>query len=342
MADIVQDLAEYRIRQIEIAEAKYYGTLIKTLDKIENQIVSLAGKDLPTDKGKLFDLKIAVAIRPKIKAVLEKEYLAWSDTVVREGYNKQAKRIEKAFKTIGRIPKQFQQLTEPDLILIQNLKRQTFTQFKDVSNTMTRRISEKIYQSTLVGAEFVELEKELRQTINGIYASSNDAEANKLIKQIKRDEVRIKRIDRRTAQGIALRQKLDKNIQVLQSKFARDRAGENMKRYAGQILNDGLREFDSQLNLAKSQDAGLVYVKYQGSNIATTRDHCRLVRTGKYDTRKSGLFTIDEVKDLWARKSWKGKKAGNPLIVRGGYNCRHQWSYVSPDWYDSNGKLITS
>ena len=342
MADIVQDLAEYRIRQIEIAEAKYYGTLIKTLDKIENQIVSLAGKDLPTDKGKLFDLKIAVAIRPKIKAVLEKEYLAWSDTVVREGYNKQAKRIEKAFKTIGRIPKQFQQLTEPDLILIQNLKRQTFTQFKDVSNTMTRRISEKIYQSTLVGAEFVELEKELRQTINGIYASSNDAEANKLIKQIKRDEVRIKRIDRRTAQGIALRQKLDKNIQVLQSKFARDRAGENMKRYAGQILNDGLREFDSQLNLAKSQDAGLVYVKYQGSNIATTRDHCRLVRTGKYDTRKSGLFTIDEVKELWTRKSWKGKKAGNPLIVRGGYNCRHQWSYVSPDWYDSNGKLITS
>ena len=134
MADIVQDLAEYRIRQIEIAEAKYYETLIKTLDKIENQIVSLAGKDLPTDKGKLFDLKIAVAIRPKIKAVLEKEYLAWSDTVVREGYNKQAKRIEKAFKTIGRIPKQFQQLTEPDLILIQNLKRQTnFLTIIDIS-----------------------------------------------------------------------------------------------------------------------------------------------------------------------------------------------------------------
>ena len=97
MADIVKDLAEYRIKQIEIAESKYYGQLITVLDKIENQIVSLAGSDLPTDKGKLFDLKIAIAIRPKIKAVLEKEYLAWSDRVVREGYNKQAKRIEKAF-----------------------------------------------------------------------------------------------------------------------------------------------------------------------------------------------------------------------------------------------------
>jgi hypothetical protein len=30
--------------------------------------------------------------------------------------------------------------------------------------------------------------------------------------------------------------KVDKAVQTLQSKFARDRAGENMKRYAGQIL----------------------------------------------------------------------------------------------------------
>ena len=30
----------------------------------------------------------------------------------------------------------------------------------------------------------------------------------------------------------------------------------------------------------------------------------------------------------------QAKKSGNPLVVRGGYNCRHQWSYVNPDWYD--------
>ena len=34
------------------------------------------------------------------------------------------------------------------------------------------------------------------------------------------------------------------------------------------------------------------------------------------------------------------KKSGNPLVVRGGYNCRHQFSYVNPDWYDSKGELI--
>ena len=49
MADKVQDFAEYRIRQIEIAEAKYYESLITTLDKIEKEVVSLAVRTLPTD-----------------------------------------------------------------------------------------------------------------------------------------------------------------------------------------------------------------------------------------------------------------------------------------------------
>jgi hypothetical protein len=179
MSDIIKDATQYRIKQIELAEARYYETLIKTLDKIEAEVVSLAGR-LPTTDGKLIELQSAIAIRPQIKAILEREYLAWSDTVVREGFNKQAKRIEKAFKTIGNIPVEFQELTKGDLALIQNLKQQYFTQFKDVSNTFTRKLSEKVYQNTLVGSDFTVLEKELRQTINGIYASSDDPESSKI------------------------------------------------------------------------------------------------------------------------------------------------------------------
>ena len=339
MSDIIQDFANYRIRSIELAEAKYYESLIKVLDNIEKQVTSLVGRTLPTDDlGKLFDLKIATSMQPKIRQILEKEYLAWSDTVVREGFNKQAKRIEKAFKGI-KVAKEFKQLTNADLTLITNLKRQSFTQFKDISNTFTRKLTEKVYQATLTSVEFTELEKELRQTINGIYARADDKEVNKLVNKIKRDEVKLKKVRRNSIAGKQLRQKLDNNIQILQSKFASDRAGENMKRYAGQVLNDSLREFDAQLNLAKSKDAGLTYLKYQGSLIPTSRDFCRLVRNGTYDIRRNGLFTIDEVKKLWNRTGWKGKKSGNPLIVRGGYNCRHQWSYVNPDWYDTSGKL---
>ncbi len=328
MSDIVKEATEYRIKQIELAEAKYYKTLIATLDRIEREVISLANR-LPTQDGKLIELQSAIAIRPRIKFILEKEYLAWSDTVVREGFNKQAKRIEKAFKLIGNIPPEFQELTKGDLALVQNLKQQYFTQFKDVSNTFTRRLSEKVYQNTLVGSDFAVLEKELRQTINGIYASADDPEAQRLI-----DYINENKFDK------SKRDIVDKSIQTLQSKFARDRAGENMKRYAGQILNDSLRDFDATLNFNKSNDAGLTYVKYYGDVIPTTRDHCRNIINGVYDKRKSGLFTIDEVKSLWANRSWKGKKSGNPLVVRGGYNCRHQWSYVNPDWYDSKGELI--
>ena len=340
MANIVENFTNYRIRSIEIAEAEYYETLIKTLDKIETDVVNLVNKNLPkSDDFKLFNLRSAIAVQPLIRQTLEKEYLRWSDTVVRDGFNKQAKRIERAFREVGNIPLRFQQLTESDLTLIQNLKRQTYTQFKDVSNTFTRRLSEKVYQYTLTGSDPVELEEELRRTINGIYASAKDTEVNELVKSIKRDEVRLRKLDKRTVQGKALKNKLDKNIQTLQSKFARDRAGENMKRYAGQILNDSLREFDATLNLAKSNDAGLTHAVYQGSNIPTTRDFCRLVRSGAYDKRNGGLFTVDEVRKLW-RRNWKGKKPGDPFIVRGGYNCRHQWSFVNPDWYDQDGNLI--
>ena len=330
MADIVQKSTEYRIKQIELAEAKYYKTLTSTLDRIEREVVSLANRDLPTQDGKLIELQSAVAIRPKIKQILDREYLPFADQVVREGFNKQAKRIEKAFKRIGNIPVEFQELTKGDLELIQNLKQQYYTQFKDVSNTFTRRLSEKVYQNTLVGSDFVDLEKELRQTINGIYASSDDVEANRLVSFI--EENKFKR---------SMQVRVDKAVQKLQSKFARDRAGENMKRYAGQILNDSLRDFDATLNFNKSNDAGLSFVKYYGDVIPTTREICRNLVNGVIKSKRSdGLFTIDEVRQIWSSRSWSGKKSGNPLVVRGGYNCRHQWSYVNPDWYDSSGELI--
>ena len=329
MSDIVKDATEYRIKQIEIAEANFYRTLTETLDRIEREVVALANRDLPRTDGKLIELQSAIAIRPKIKAILDREYLAWSDTVVRKGFNQQAKRIEKAFKRIGNIPVEFQELTKGDLSLIQNLKQQYYTQFKDVSNTFTRRLSEKVYQNALVGTEFTDLEKELRQTINGIYASSDDVEAQRLINYINRNK-----FDK------TKKAQVDKSIQTLQTKFARDRAGENMKRYASQILNDSLRDFDATLNFNKSKDAGLTFVKYYGDVIPTTRDLCRNLVNGVYNKRKGGLFTINEIRDLWQSRSWSGKKSGNPLVVRGGYNCRHQFSYVNPDWYDSKGELI--
>ena len=327
MSDIVQELTKYRITGIEKAEVEYYESLTRALDKIEEQIVSLADTTLPRDAGKLIELQSAVAIRPKIKAILDKEYLPFADRVVRKGFGEQAKRIERQFKTIGIIPKEFQELTKGDLALVKNLKQQYYTQFKDVSNNFTRILSDKVYQNTLVGTEFTVLEKELRESINGIYASSKDPAVNRLVSYVKRNR-----------DNPALKGRVDIAIKQLQSKYARTRVGENMKRFAGQILNDSLRDFDATLNFNKAKDAGLEYVKYYGDIIPTTRDLCRSMVSGSLNKRKNGLFTLAEIQEIWNTRSWSGKKSGNPMVVRGGYNCRHQFSYVNPDWYEEDGE----
>ena len=329
MADKVRQFTIYRIKNLDRAEQEYYRTLQRTLDKIEDDVIKLAGRELPTQAGKLIELQSAIAIRPKIRTILQTEFLGWANTVTKKGFNRQAKRIERAFKAIGNIPVEFQELTKGDLQLIRNLKLQTFTQFKDISNTFTKRLADKVYQNTLVGREFVELEKELRQTINGIYSKSDDREAQKLVSFIKANK------NKKSMQS-----EVDKAVATLQSKFARDRAGDNMLKYSSQLLNDGLREFDAQVNAKKSFDAGLTFIKYFGDIIPTTRQICRDVLNGRYRKRKSNLFTIEEVRQLWQRQSWSGKKSGDPLVVRGGYNCRHQWTYVNPDWYDKEGNLI--
>ena len=329
MADKVRQFTIYRIKNLDRAEQEYYQTLQRTLDKIEDDVVKLAGRELPTQAGKLIELQSAIAIRPQIRTILQTEFLGWADTLTKKGFNRQAKRIERAFKGIGNIPIEFQELTKGDLELIRNLKLQTFTQFKDISNTFTKRLADKVYQNTLVGREFVELEQELRQTINGIYSRSNDKEAQKLVEFVKKNKNKK-----------SMQVSVDKAVQTLQSKFGRDSSGDNMRKYASQLLNDGLREFDAQVNAYKSQEAGLTHVKYFGDIIPTTREVCKNILRGVYKKRQSNVFTIDEVRKLWRQRSWSGKKPGDPLVVRGGYNCRHQWTYVSPDWYDSEGNLI--
>jgi len=329
MADKVKQFTIYRIKNLDRAEQEYYRTLQRTLDKIENDVVRLAGRDLPTQQGKLIELQSAVAIRPKIRTILQTEFLGWADTVTKQGFNRQAKRIERAFRQIGNIPAEFQVLTKGDLELVRNLKVQTFTQFKDISNTFTKRLADKVYQNTLTGRDFVELEDELRRTINGIYSKTDDREAQKLVNFVKKNK-NVK----------SMQSRVDKAVATLQAKFGRTRSGDNMRKFASQLLNDGLREFDAQVNTKKALDAGLTHVKYYGDIIPTTRRICRDVLNGRYSKRQGNIFTIEEVRKLWQRQSWSGKKSGDPLVVRGGYNCRHQWSYVNPDWYNKQGQLI--
>lgn len=93
--------------------------------------------------------------------------------------------------------------------------------------------------------------------------------------------------------------------------------GRPLALHAKTYAQDMQMEYYSKINLLASDDVDKF--KYYGNVMNTTRDKCRNT-VGKTLTRKE----IEQ----WGKGSWKGKKAGDPFIVRGGWNCRHTWQPV--------------
>ena len=99
-----------------------------------------------------------------------------------------------------------------------------------------------------------------------------------------------------------------------------DKAGRPLSSHAKTITVTRFREVDSTLMQQKAvNDAGIEKFKYVGSLIKDSREFCRH-RVGK-------VFTLEEI-EAWGDIDFKGKKSGDPFVVRGGWNCRHHLSPV--------------
>lgn len=113
----------------------------------------------------------------------------------------------------------------------------------------------------------------------------------------------------------------------------------NLERYVKQIATDAIHQFSAQYSAAITEDLGLEWFEYVGSNIETTRPWCRHM-TEKRWIHKSELNTvisdnIDGVRICSAeipcdKKTGlpSGMKAGtnaeNLKVLRGGWQCGHQ------------------
>lgn len=64
-----------------------------------------------------------------------------------------------------------------------------------------------------------------------------------------------------------------------------------------------------------SQDPKTRYT-YVGGIIPTTRAFCA--------THSGKTYTLKEIERIWSG-DWQGKREGDPLVTRGGWNCRHLW-----------------
>ena len=309
--DILQQLQAIRERTIDNLEAQHQELLFKTLRRLEQEVVNIAS-ELPTKTGELYSTRIAIEIRPRLQQAIEEFYLKPVQTFIKD-YDKIAGVIVATYGKLP-IPQEFKNITEADLVTIQQLKRLAFTNFQNLGNELANTLAGEVYQSTLVGRSFNDMVQTIREKINGIYQFSDNKKAQQLVEYIANNP-----------DGAEVNTAIDELKQV----YGRTTAGDSFVKYASLLVTDSIMGFDGQLAKFRADELGLTSYLYYGSIIKDSRDFCRK-HAGK-------VYTEEQIRQIWANDTGQGRDQGSPFIVRGGYNCRHSWQPIDPSWVDEEG-----
>ena len=296
--EILSQLADDHERRISKVLFDLEDDIIAELESATRQVT------LNTD--------LAIQLRPNLKRLIEENYLKEGTRIVSD-YDKVVKEYQDYIKRTP-IADKFKTLTKPDLAIINQLKQLSFSGFQDVANRFLDEISTEVYKSAIVGKPFPDMVRTIRGQINGVYQRSNEEAINRLVRVVEENKY--------SSDPAAIKKTQDAT-KILQTKYAADRVGNNMKKYASQIAHDSLMQFDGQFTKYKAQEAGLTQFKYVGTNITTTREFCR--------NQLDKVFTEEEARQVWSQ-SWKGKSGGDPFVDRGGYRCRHSFIPYDTAW----------
>ena len=262
--------------------------LFNTLQTLEERIASLA-MSAPNDQGALFDLKWAIDARTDLERIMRETYLTEIDSQVRE--------YQTIVDSMGEMLNEYGDFTGLDPEVVTSLQRMSFQGFEDIAATFTDDLAEELYQSSLTGRSQAESIKNMRQRINGVYIASDQAEIERLVEQAQAGD--------------------EAAVRELHQVYAADRTGQNMRRYARQMVFDSAMQFDASINVAAGKEIGTDKWKYYGSVITDTRAWC-----AKHAKK---VLSEEYIREAWAENNWAGKAPGDPFIVRGGYNCRHHF-----------------
>lgn len=283
--------------------------IINVLYKLEEDVIKAVTK---ASGGELVSTRLAIQLQPELRSIIESTFLEEADLLINSEYNLIAKEVLDTFGKMP-IPAKFKNLTQIDLQTINALKYQSFSGFEDIAERFIKVINDEVYQSTIVGRPFNDVVKNIRSHINGVYQKSNQGEINELVDFINENKF----VESQKTQ-------VQSAVTKLQTEYAADRAGENLRRYAGQIAHDSVMQFHGQFTVKKAKESGLKHFTYTGTLVRDSRPFC-VNMVGRTLTEK-------EIRDRWNSQSWKGKSSGDPFIVRGGYRCRHTWIPTNPDW----------
>jgi hypothetical protein len=308
--DLLQELQAIRTRSVNSLEAQHQKLLNDTLRQLETKVVQSVS-ELPIQDGALFNTRFAIEIRPKLQQAIEELYLSKVQTFIND-YDKIAGTIVATYGKLP-IPPEFKQITEADLVTIQQLKKLAFTQFQNLATEFTNVLAQEIYQSTLVGKPFAEVVQTIRDKINGIYQQADTVKQQQLVDFIQKQRIagNTNTEDYKTA------------VDELKQNYGSTVTGDNLSSYSSQIVQDAIMGFDGQFAKFRADELGLTSFVYYGSIIRDSRDFCV--------EHANQIFTEEEARLIW-QQDWKGKSGNDPFINRGGYNCRHHWQPVNPDW----------
>jgi hypothetical protein len=283
--------------------------IINVLYKLEDDVIREVTR---ATSGALVSQRIAIQLQPKIRTLIESTFLNEADLIINEEYNKIAKVVLDTFGEMP-IPQKFKSLTEVDLTTINALKTQSFSGFEDIAERFLKIINDEVYQSTIAGRPFDDMVKNIRQHINGVYQKTNTREINELV-----DFINENKFDN------SKKAQIEEAVSKLHTQYASDRAGNNLRRYAGQIAHDSVMQFHGQFTVAKAKESGLSHYRYTGTLVRDSRPFCQ--------NMLNKVLTEKEIRDIWNNQGWAGKSTGDPFIVRGGYRCRHTWIPTDPEW----------
>ena len=286
-------------------EERILNVLVKLEEDVVKEVTRATG-------GKLVSQRLAIQLQPAIRNLVETIFLDEADAIINDEYNKIAKEVLDTFGEMP-IPQKFKNLTEVDLATLNALKTQSFSGFEDIAERFLKVINDEVYQSTIAGRPFEDMVSNIRSHINGVYKQSNIAEINELV-----DFINENKFDN------AKKAQIEEAVRKLHTQYASDRAGNNLRRYAGQIAHDSVMQFHGRFTVAKAKDAGLTHFRYTGTLVRDSRPFCR--------DMVNKTLTEKEIRDTWNNQGWQGKSTGDPFIVRGGYRCRHTWIPTNPDW----------
>jgi len=276
---------------LERLALQHQRRLADALQTLEGRLAGYI-QTAPATDGELFDMEWALSARSEIRQAMEEEYLAEVQDILGD-YQEVAQQQLNMLNTFG-------QFTRVPPEVISALQRQSFQGFEALASQQLDVLSNGVYQASLTGRGKADFIEQLRGSINGIYQASDQAEIQELVEVAQ------------NATGARQQAAVDRLHRV----YASDRLGNNLRRYASLYAVDSLNQFSSTLTITTANEQGIDRFEYYGDLILDSRDFCR--------EHIDKIYTRAEIEKIW-KGEWAGKAPGDPFIVRGGYNCRHQW-----------------